>query len=82
MTGALTNLQGETMTKPDETFDTMAQLAGELNQVAVASQAAAIQLLAAEMQALAHLMPGVTGAALPPSHTDAEIEADFDNMPV
>lgn len=70
------------MTKPDETLDQMAHLAGEMTEVAVASQAVALRLLATEMEALAHLMPGVTGLATAPSHTDAEIEASFDNMPV
>jgi hypothetical protein len=58
----------------------MTHLAGEMTEVAVAGQAAGLRLLAAEMQALAHLMPGMAG--VPHAMTDAEIEADFDNMPV
>jgi len=37
-----------------------------------------LELLRAEMEALATLLPG----AAAPSKTDAEIEASFDNMPV
>lgn len=58
----------------------MTHLAEELTEVAVAGQAAGLQLLQAEMQALAALVPGITPAAA--RQTDAEIEADFDNMPV
>ena len=58
----------------------MAHLAGELTEVAVAGQAAGLRLLQAEMQALMSLVPGLQGVA--PAHTQAEVEADFDNMPV
>lgn len=68
------------MTKTDTPIEQMAQFAGEMTEAAVAGQAAGLRMLAAEMQALAQMMPGASG----PSHdmTDAEIEADFDNMPV
>jgi hypothetical protein len=53
--------------------------------VALAGQVVGLKLLAAEMEALSHLMPGVPGVepqVAPESRTDAEIEAGFDNMPV
>lgn len=69
------------MTKPNDTaLDQMAHLAGEMTDAAVAGQAAGLRLLAAEMQALATMLPGM--ATPPPAQTEAEIEADFDNMPV
>lgn len=68
------------MDHKDSMLGDMAHLAGEMTEVAVAGQAAGLRLLAAEMQALAHLMPGLAGAQHVAS--DAEIEADFDNMPV
>jgi len=63
----------------------VAHLMGEMTEVALAGQVVGLKLLAAEMEALSHLMPGVPGAdpqPNPESRTDAEIEADFDNMPV
>ena len=69
------------MKKTETTLDQMAHLAEEMTEVAMAGQAAGLQLLAAEMQALAQMMPGVA-APQTTSQTDAEIEADFDNMPV
>jgi hypothetical protein len=68
--------------KTETTLDHMAHLAGEMTEVALAGQAVGLRLLAAEMEALAHLMPGSSDTNLAPSATDAEIEADFDNMPV
>lgn len=68
--------------KTETTLDHMAHLAGEMTEVALAGQAVGLRLLAAEMEALVHLMPGASDASLLPSATDAEIEADFDNMPV
>lgn len=68
------------MTKDDTAIGQMAQLASEMTEAAVAGQAAGLRLLAAELQALAHLMPGMAGSTHSP--TQAEIEADFDNMPV
>lgn len=44
----------------------------------IAAQATALDVLLAEMRALATLLPGHTDAA----RSDAEIEMDFDNMPV
>ncbi len=63
-------------------LDTMAHLAGEMTEAAMIGQAAGLRLLFAEMQALTQMMPG--GAATDADHltTGAEIEADFDNMPV
>jgi len=63
----------------------MAHLAGEMTEVAVAGQAAGLRLLAAEMQALARMMPGLTAPSVLPSSalpSDPEVEAEFDNMPV
>ncbi len=69
------------MTKPnDSALDQMAHLAGEMTDVVIAGQSAGLRLLAAEMQALAAMLPGMAEPA--PAQTDAEIEADFDNMPV
>lgn len=68
------------MEKTETAMEQMAHLAGEMTEAAVAGQAAGLRLLAAEMQALTQLMPGFPGADHGP--TDAEIEADFDNMPV
>lgn len=70
------------MMKTETTLDHMAHLAEEMTEVALAGQAVGLRLLAAEMEALAHLMPGSSEAVLPSPATDAEIEADFDNMPV
>jgi hypothetical protein len=65
------------------TIDQMAYFAGEVTEVALATQAAGLRLLAAEMQALAQMMPGLNaGIETAEPATDAEIEADFDNMPV
>lgn len=49
-----------------------------LAETAVTLQSDALRLLLAEMQALAHVLGG------PPVHprSDAEVEAEFDNMPV
>lgn len=61
----------------------MAHLAGEMTEAALAGQAAGLRVLMAEMQALAQLIPAAAG--LSASHvpqSQAEIEADFDNMPV
>ncbi len=63
----------------------VAHLMGEMTEVALAGQVVGLKLLAAEMEALSHLMPGVPGVepqVAPESRTDAEIEAGFDNMPV
>jgi hypothetical protein len=45
-------------------------------------QAQALTLLLAEMRALSVVLPGATHPAVARIETDAEIEADFDNMPV
>ena len=69
------------MDKTESPIEQMAHLMGEVTEVSIAGQAAGLRLLAAEMQALSQMMPGLgTGTAHPA--TDAEIEADFDNMPV
>jgi hypothetical protein len=63
----------------------VAELVGEMTEVALAGQVAGLQILAAEMEALSHVMPVVLGTEpdlAPEGRTDAEIEADFDNMPV
>lgn len=70
------------MTKTETPLEQMAHLAGELTEAAVAGQAAGLRLLAAEMQALGQLIPGLGGPGGDHPARDAEIEADFDNMPV
>ena len=63
----------------------VAHLMGEMTEVALAGQAVGLKILAAEMEALSHVIPGLVGAepqAVVEGRTDAEIEADFDNMPV
>ena len=69
------------MEKHDTPIEQMAQLAGEVTEVMVAGQAAGLKILAAEMQALTQLMPGMAHPA-GEGPSDAEIESDFDNMPV
>lgn len=59
----------------------MAHFAGELSDAAALGQAAGLQVLLAEMQALALLMPTPTEPR-PATMTDSQIEAEFDNMPV
>ena len=63
----------------------VAHLMGEMTEVALAGQVVGLKILAAEMEALSHVIPGLVGAepqAGVEGRTDAEIEADFDNMPV
>ena len=63
----------------------VAHLMGEMTEVALAGQVVGLKILAAEMEALSHGLPGLVGAepqAGVGCRTDAEIEADFDNMPV
>lgn len=63
----------------------VAHLMGEMTEVALAGQVVGLKILAAEMEALSHGMPGLVGAepqAGAEGRSDAEIEADFDNMPV
>lgn len=67
-------------TKDETPLGQMAHLAEEMTEVALAGQAAGLRLLQAEMQALMTLVPGMgQGEA---TTDQAEIEADFDNMPV
>lgn len=56
----------------------MLQLEAEMIGAGLAAQTTSLDLLLAEMHALAAMMPG---HEMPP-RADAEIEADFDNMPV
>lgn len=67
-------------THHDSALGQMAHLAGEMTEMAVAGQAAGLRLLAAEMQALASMMPGLAAPSALPS--GPEVEAEFDNMPV
>ena len=60
----------------------MAHLAGEFTEAAVLGQATALRLLYAEMQALTQVMPGRALTEAERMAEAAEIEADFDNMPV
>jgi hypothetical protein len=69
------------MEKRETPIEEMAALATTLTDAMTLGQAAGLAILAAEMEALTHLMPGLAHpAATGPS--EAEIEADFDNMPV
>lgn len=69
------------MEKHDTPIEQMAQIASEVTGVMVAGQTVGLQILAAEMQALTQLMPGMTQSA-GDAPSDAEIESDFDNMPI
>lgn len=69
------------MEKHETPIEQMAELAAEVTGVMVAGQSAGLKILAAEMQALTRLMPGIAHPA-EAGPSDAEIEADFDNMPV
>lgn len=69
------------MEKHETPAEQMAELAAEMTDVMVAGQTAGLRILAAEMQALTQLMPGLAHPA-GEGPTDAEIEAEFDNMPV
>ncbi len=65
----------------------MAFLAGEALAASVAGQAAGLNLLFSEMQALTNAMPGLAhpGVHLTDAQQaarDAEVESEFDNMPV
>lgn len=66
--------------KTNSEIEAMAKVAGEVTAAAIAGQAAGLGLLLAEMQALAQMLPG--GTAPLPERDQAEVEADFDNMPV
>lgn len=65
------------MTKTRGEGADLMQLATEMM---VAAQAAGVQVLEAEIKALAQAMPG--GEQVDPLPTEAEVEAGFDNMPV
>lgn len=62
----------------------------DLLEAGLTLQQQGLQLLLAEMRALAAVMPGSPSAGLtqtgagqrPDASTDAEVEASFDNMPV
>jgi hypothetical protein len=58
------------------------QAEAELVSSGLDLQAQALTLLLAEMRALSEALPGAAHAAPSRAETDAEIEADFDNMPV
>ena len=69
----------------------MARMAGQMTAAAAAGQAVGLNVLLAEMQALAGVMPGVMTLPDPaqaaPDEAEerrqqAETEANFDNMPV
>ena len=63
-------------------LNAMAHLAGEFTEAALLGQSAALRLLYAEMQALTQVMPGRAPTEAERMAEAAEIEADFDNMPV
>lgn len=56
------------------------QKEAELIEAGMTLQSQGMQLLLAEMRALAGMMPGVD--VFPKAATDSETEAGFDNMPV
>jgi hypothetical protein len=64
------------MTK-DNTEDLL-KLEGEVVKAGLAMQQSSLELLQAEIKALAAILPGQPA----PERSDAEVEADFDNMPV
>lgn len=67
------------MSKPTSDLTDLAQIAADM---VVATQAASMRLLEAEMQAMAQMIPGAEpkdGQTLP---TDDEVEEGFENMPV
>jgi hypothetical protein len=63
-------------TSPDE----LIRQEADLIESGLTLQAQCLNLLLAEMQALARVIPVV--AAVPAAKSDSETEADFDNMPV
>lgn len=72
----------------DKRIETLAEVAGQMTQAAMAGQGVGLNLLLAEMQALAVMMPGAGLVPQPPRSPEqiladeAATEADFDNMPV
>lgn len=72
-------------------IEAMARMAGQMTAAAAAGQAVGLNVLLAEMQALAGVMPGVMTLPDPAKgavdeaeerRQQAETEANFDNMPV
>ncbi|MFC3087599.1 hypothetical protein [Tabrizicola soli] len=63
-----------------KTSEDLVQAEAELLSAGIALQEQGLALLLAEMQALKGVMSGSVPLAEP--KTDAETEADFDNMPV
>lgn len=66
---------------------TMAEMAAEMLHLTATGQTVAMQLLLAEMEALKEMMPGTVLSQGPENEGErqrheAEVEADFDNMPV
>lgn len=74
-------MKGNVIMQPTR-IDTMAHLAGEISEAVMMGQASGLRLLLAEMQALTQVMPGRALTEAERLATDAEVEADFDNMPV
>lgn len=73
---------------PDRDLKAMAGLMGEAAEALAAQQALGLAVLKAELDALAHLLPGAVAAETEAeaearrATETAEIEAGFDNMPV
>lgn len=67
---------------PNTGLESMAHLAAEMTEAAVQGQASGLRLLFAEMQALTQVIPGHAPSGAEAAGRDAEIEAEFDNMPV
>lgn len=66
--------------QPDLTLQEADLVEAGLIEAGLSLQNEGLQLLLAEMQALAALIPAAVPASPPTS--DAEVEAGFDNMPV
>lgn len=66
----------------------MADMTTEMMHLAASGQTAALNLLLAEMEALRAMLPGTSPEATDQQTEaatrahDAEVEADFDNMPI
>jgi len=67
------------MSKPPSDLTELAQAATE---IVMATQTATLQVLGAEMQALAQMLPGADHSAEQPLPTDEEVETGFENLPV
>lgn len=58
------------------------QIASEIVEAAVTAPTIGLKVLLAEMQALSHVIPGSQETPEQRAKHEAEVEADFDNMPI